>query len=98
MLAGDVLYSTTNRHFQDTRYYLERAATSAKTGANETIDPLRRRLEALLGSEAEPEPTRAEALRGEMRDVAGRARRTARETLERARRRFGRDRSESDSA
>jgi len=55
-----------NRHFQDTRYYLVRAVTTAKKGLTTELEPVVRRVRQRIGREPEPEPDRLESLRADL--------------------------------
>jgi hypothetical protein len=57
-----------NRHFEDTRYYLERAVTTAKKGVTAELAPVEKRVRELTGREAEPEPSRLESLVADARE------------------------------
>ncbi|NUB92590.1 hypothetical protein HT576_16395 [Haloterrigena sp. SYSU A121-1] len=69
-----------NKHFDDSRYYLTRAAEHAKLGLGETLAPHATRVRELLGRDAEPEPepTRLEAVRAELAGLERTAERRAR--------------------
>ena len=77
-----------NRHFHDATYYLKRAGEHAKLGTLETVEPAIERIDAIRGVEAEPEPSRVEALLADVKDLEARTEGEARETLSRARRRL----------
>ena len=76
-----------NKHFDDSRYYLARAAEHAKLGLSETLEPALTRVRELVGrdQEPEPEPTRLEAVREELLDLERKAEAQAREAAESAR-------------
>ena len=77
-----------NKHFHDAAYYLKRAGEHAKLGTLETAEPAVRRVEAIRGVEAEPEPSRVEAVLSEVKDLEARAEGEARETFSVVRRRL----------
>ena len=62
-----------NRHFQDTRYYLKRTVETAAKGLKTELEPAERRLRTLVGSEEEPEPTRFETVKGELKELRQKA-------------------------
>ena len=66
-----------NRHFQDTRYYLGRAVTTAKKGLTTELEPVVRRVRQRIGREPEPEPGRSGGQTGQRR-ARGRVRRRGR--------------------
>jgi len=80
-----------NKHFEDTKYYLKRAAGTAKRGVEEEIEPLQERVQELIGEEEEPEPEpgRVEQLREDLNDLQARAEGEAKEALNDARDRLG---------
>ena len=80
-----------NKHFEDTRYYLKRAAETAKRGVEEEVEPLQDRVQELIGEEEEPEPepTRVEQLRDDLDELQARAEGEAEEALNDARDRLG---------
>ncbi|MGQ3413418.1 DUF7553 family protein [Natrinema sp. LN54] len=45
-----------NKHFDDSRYYLSRAAEHARLGLTESLEPLADRVRTYLGRDPEPEP------------------------------------------
>jgi molecular chaperone GrpE (heat shock protein) len=78
-----------NKHFEDTRYYLKRAGETAKRGISEELEPLQERVAALTGEEAEPEPTRLEELKADLKELQGRAEGEAAKAIGQARERLG---------
>jgi hypothetical protein len=63
-----------NKHFEDTKYYLRRAAETAKRGVAEEIDPVRERVQELTGEEAEEvETSRVDELRADLEELEERA-------------------------
>jgi len=77
-----------NKHFEDTRYYLQRAGETAKKGIEEELEPVRERVDDLVGEEEEPEPSRVEKLRGDLTEIQRRAEGEAKEAIETARERL----------
>lgn len=82
-----------NRHFEDTKYYVKRAGETAKEGISEELEPIQERIQALR-SEEEPEPTRVEQVREDLKELQDRAEGEAKEALETAREKLGRVREE----
>lgn len=86
-----------NRHFNDARYYAQRAAESAFEGLQEELDPYveeaRARYYDYRGIEPPEEPTRIEQLQAELDELESRAEGEAREAIETARQRLGTIRS-----
>ncbi|MEF8881736.1 MAG: hypothetical protein V5A34_04335 [Halapricum sp.] len=78
-----------NKHFEDTRYYLKRAGETAKRGVTEELEPIKERFQDLT-SEDEPEPelSRLEEIRADLKDVQERAEGEAKEAIEEARNRI----------
>jgi len=74
-----------NKHFEDTRYYLKRAGETAKRGVSEELEPVRERFEDLTGGEEEPEPTRVEKVRADLKDLQAKAEGEAKESIAEAR-------------
>lgn len=63
-----------NKYFEDTKYYLSRAAETAKRGVAEEIDPVRERVQELTGEEEEEVETgRVDELRADLEDLEERA-------------------------
>ena len=84
-----------NKHFEDTKYYLKRAAETAKKGVGEEIEPLQERIQELTGDEEEePEPSRVDTLREDLTELHGRAEGEAKEAIGEARERVDRFREE----
>ncbi len=77
-----------NRHFEDAQYYLRRAGSTARKGVREELNPIQRRLQEMVGSEEDPEPSRVERLRADLKDLQGRAEGEARDAIDTARRRL----------
>ena len=88
-----------NGHFEDTLYYLKRAVKTAKKGVSEEVAPVEERVRAATGREKEPEPSRLESVRDDLKALKERAEGEARKAIENARQsldeyRAGRLRSE----
>ena len=77
-----------NRHFEDTRYYVKRAGETAKRGLSEELEPVEQRVKKLAGKEDEPEPTRLEELRADLKGLQDRAEGEAKEAIGNARERL----------
>jgi hypothetical protein len=74
-----------NKHFEDTQYYLKRAAEHAKAGVEEELEPVIDRVNEIRGEEPEPELTRVEKIQSDLRDLEQRAEGEARERISEAR-------------
>ena len=75
-----------NKHFEDTKYYLKRAAKTAKAGVAEQIEPIQERVNDLIDrGDEEPEPGRLDELREDIRELQEKAEGETREALEKAR-------------
>ncbi|MFB6188679.1 MAG: hypothetical protein ABEI57_02235 [Halapricum sp.] len=75
-----------NKHFEDTRYYLKRAGETAKRGVTEELEPIRERFQKVTGEgEPEPEPSRLEEIRTDLKEVQGKAEGEAKEAIADAR-------------
>ena len=62
-----------NKHFTDARYYLKRAGETASKGVREELAPLEARVRELTGAEDEPEPSRLEAVKADLKALQERA-------------------------
>ncbi|MEF8842353.1 MAG: hypothetical protein V5A62_12130 [Haloarculaceae archaeon] len=87
-----------NRHFEDSRYYLQRATETAAKGLSQEIEAVEARLRELTGREAEDETNRLEEIREELEGLQGRAEGEAREAIGKARERLATDRTEQAEA
>jgi len=87
-----------NKHFEDSRYYLGRAAETAAKGLSEEIEAIEERLRELTGREADVESSRTEEIRGELEHLRERAEGEAREAMGKARERLAGDRTEEVEA
>ena len=74
-----------NKHFEDTRYYIKRAGETAKKGISEELEPIEERVKKLTGQEEEPEPSRLEEIRADLKELQGRAEGEAKEAIGSAR-------------
>lgn len=74
-----------NKHFEDARYYLKRAGETAKQGVSEELAPLEERVQNLMGGEEEPEPSRLDSLREDLRSLQDRAEGETKEAIADAR-------------
>jgi molecular chaperone GrpE (heat shock protein) len=86
-----------NKHFEDTRYYLKRAGETAKRGISEELEPLQERVAELTGGEEEPEPSRLEEVKADLKELQGRAEGEAEKAIGKARERLGRSDGEDNS-
>lgn len=76
-----------NRHFQDARYYLKRAGETAKKGLATELSPVVTRVRKLTGREVEPEASRRDEIKAELRSVKGKAESEAKSAVDDARQR-----------
>lgn len=74
-----------NRHFEDTLYYLKRAGETAKKGLRQELEPAESRVRALIGREREPEPSRLEKVRAELKEAERKAEGEAKDAIGNAR-------------
>ena len=74
-----------NKHFEDTRYYLKRAAETAKRGVAEELEPVRERVQEITGEEEEVEPGRIDKVREDLRELERKAEGEAKAAIEDAR-------------
>jgi hypothetical protein len=74
-----------NKHFEDTRYYLKRAGETAKRGVAEELEPVRARFQEMTGGEDEPEQSRLEGVKADLKDLQERAEGEAKGAIENAR-------------
>lgn len=74
-----------NKYFEDTRYYLKRAGQTAKKGVKEELEPIESRFRELTGNEEEPEPSRLDKTRTELKELEAKAEGEAREAIGNAR-------------
>jgi hypothetical protein len=70
-----------NKHFEDTRYYVKRAGETAKKGIAEELKPIEERVTRLTGGEEEPEPSRLEEVRADLKELQARAEGEAKEAI-----------------
>lgn len=62
-----------NKHFEDAWYYLRRAWAHLSTGIREELAPVERRVRRWAGRETEPEPSRGEKVRRNVREAERKA-------------------------
>jgi hypothetical protein len=63
-----------NKHFEDTRYYLTRAAETATRGVAKELEPVRERVREITGEEEEEiETSRVDELRGDLEELERKA-------------------------
>jgi hypothetical protein len=86
-----------NKHFEDTRYYIKRAGETAKRGISEELEPIEERVKKLTGREEEPEPSRLEEIRADLKELQGRAEGEAKEAIGNARQKLQTVREERSS-
>lgn len=86
-----------NKHFEDMRYYLKRAGETAKRGIAEELEPIQDRVQALVGEDEEPEPSRIEQLRDDLSELGERAEGEAKEAIDEARAKLDSYRGEQSS-
>jgi hypothetical protein len=77
-----------NRHFEDARYYLKRAGETAKKGVATELEPVEERFRELTGREEEPEPSRLDSVKADLKEIQGRAEGEARAAIADARERI----------
>jgi hypothetical protein len=88
-----------NKHFEDARYYLKRAGTTAKAGVAEELDPVREKARNLMDREEEaPEPGRFEEVKRELAELQEKAEGETREAIRDAREKLDSYRSERAEA
>ncbi|MFT4885155.1 MAG: hypothetical protein ACI8U4_002675 [Natronomonas sp.] len=88
-----------NKHFEDARYYLKRAGTTAKAGVAEELDPVREKARNLMDrEEEEPEPGRFEEVKRELTELQEKAEGETREAIRDAREKLEGYRSERAEA
>ncbi|WP_276250325.1 DUF7553 family protein [Haloarcula rara] len=78
-----------NRHFEDARYYLKRAGETAGKGVKAELEPVEARFRELTGTEEEPEPSRLEAVKADLKTLQERAEGEAETAIGQARERIG---------
>jgi len=83
-----------NKHFEDAKYYLGRAAETAKDGVKDELEPVRERFNEAVGREDEPEPSRLEKVQQEIGDLESKAEGEARRALTSAKGRIEKYRGE----
>ncbi|WP_336337217.1 DUF7553 family protein [Haloarcula brevis] len=78
-----------NKHFEDARYYLKRAGETATRGVKEELEPVEERFRELTGKEEEPEPSRLEAVKSDLKELQEKAEGEAEEAIADARQKIG---------
>ena len=78
-----------NKHFEDARYYLKRAGETASKGLKEELEPVETRFRELTGTEEEPEPSRLEAVKADLKALQERAEGEAETAIGQAREKIG---------
>jgi len=78
-----------NNHFEDARYYLKRAGETAGKGLKEELEPVEARFRELTGAEAEPEPSRLESVKTDLKALQERAEGEAETAIGQAREKIG---------
>ncbi|MFC6733230.1 MULTISPECIES: hypothetical protein [unclassified Haladaptatus] len=87
-----------NKHFEDTQYYLKRASETAKRGVTEELSPVQEKFRSITGREEEPELSRIDEIREELRKLQDRAEGETREAIASARSRLDDYRSQRSEA
>ena len=77
-----------NRHFEDARYYLKRAGKTATKGVKTELEPVRERFDELTGREEEPDPSRLDEIKADLREVQSKDEGEAREAIGDARKKL----------
>ena len=77
-----------NKHFEDARYYIKRAGETARKGIAEELEPVEQRFKTLTGREEEPEPSRLDEIKADLKEIQGKAEGEAREAIANARERI----------
>lgn len=70
-----------NKHFEDTRYYLKRAGETAKRGVAEELEPVQERFKEMTGNDEEPEPSRVEEVRSDLKGIQEKAEGEAKDAI-----------------
>ncbi|WP_138004690.1 DUF7553 family protein [Halalkalirubrum salinum] len=77
-----------NRHFKDAWYYLGRTVFHVRAGLSEQLSPIETRVRKALGREVEqPQVSRVETVKAELRELPSRVAGEAREVTAEARHR-----------
>lgn len=74
-----------SKHFEDARYYLGRAVDHAKEGVKEELEPVEAKVKELVGKEDEPELSRIESIKADLKVLEEKAEGEAREAVAAAR-------------
>jgi len=86
-----------NKHFENARYYLKRAGETASKGVKAELEPVEERFRELTGKEAEPEPSRLEKVKGELKELQEKAEGEAEVAIGEARDRIGSYRGKAET-
>ncbi|MBV0901713.1 DUF7553 family protein [Haloarcula salina] len=78
-----------NKHFEDARYYLKRAGETATKGVKEELEPVEERFRELTGKEEEPEPSRLDSVKADLKELQGKAEGEAEQAIADAREKIG---------
>lgn len=78
-----------NKHFEDARYYLKRAGETATKGVREELEPVEDRFRELTGKEEDPEPSRLDAVKADLKELQGKAEGEAEQAIADAREKIG---------
>lgn len=83
-----------NKHFEDMQYYLKRAGKTAKAGIKSEIEQIETKVKELTSGEEEPDPSRFESIREDLRELSERAEGETREAIDKTREKISAYRSE----
>jgi len=78
----------TNRHFDDARYYLNRAGYHLRKALGKEVASVERRVREVTGRETDPEPTRVQKVRCELDALEDKAEHQAKPAVSGVRRRL----------
>lgn len=82
-----------NKHFEDAKYYLQRAGEHAKRGISEELEPIQERVQELAGDDEDvidddETDSRIDQLRSELDELETRAEGEAKDAIKAARERL----------
>ncbi|WP_227355649.1 DUF7553 family protein [Haladaptatus salinisoli] len=77
-----------NKHFEDGWYYLRRAARHFGRGIRIELEPVERRVRERFGEGSDPEPSRRERVRSNLREAERAAKRRSRDAMRDVRKRI----------
>ncbi|MFB6222788.1 MAG: hypothetical protein ABEH86_03825 [Haloarcula sp.] len=86
-----------NKHFEDAQYYLKRAGKTATKGVKEELEPIEERFRELTGKEEEPEPSRLDAIKADLKELQETAEGEAEEAIADAREKISSYRRKEES-